>query len=105
MTRSREVKTGRFCKQGKEGKYNRKAVVLAAANYIVLTGSTLRDTAKIIGMSHTTVFNYVKYRLPKIDPQLYQKVQLVLEVNKSRFKNYKLKETKYALKNRQGRYN
>ena len=51
--------------------------------YIVETGSTVRATAKVFGLSKSTVHTDVSERLRKLNPQLYAEVREVLDTNKA----------------------
>ncbi|QAT50717.1 sporulation transcriptional regulator SpoIIID [Caproiciproducens sp. NJN-50] len=51
--------------------------------YIVQNKATVRSTAKKFGVSKSTVHKDVAQRLKAIDPQLYKKVKIILEFNKS----------------------
>ena len=51
--------------------------------YIIQNRSTVRSTAKKFGVSKSTVHKDVAQRLKAIDPQLYKKVKIVLDFNKS----------------------
>lgn len=53
------------------------------AQYIIKTNSTVRSTAKYFGVSKSTVHNDITEKLGKLNHDLYNKVQLVLEKNKS----------------------
>ena len=53
-----------------------------AAEYIVATRSTVRATAKRLGVSKSTVHKDVSERLLKIDGALYKEVKQILEQNK-----------------------
>ena len=53
------------------------------AEYIVKTGSTVRATAKVFGVSKSTVHKDVSDRLFIIDRKLYYKVKDVLDINLS----------------------
>ena len=53
------------------------------ANFIVDKNSTVRDAAKVFGVSKSTIHLNVTERLKKIDPTLYRKVRTVLDKNKS----------------------
>ena len=55
---------------------------LAAAIYTIENKSTVRETAKHIGVSKSTVHKDLKQRLPEINHSLYEKVANVLEVNR-----------------------
>ena len=57
--------------------------VIEEAEYISLTGSTVRETAKRFYQSKSTVHKDVTDRLILIDTQLYMKVQKVLQKNLS----------------------
>ena len=57
--------------------------VLALADYIITTNSTVRAAAKRFKVSKSTVHKDVTERLKKINPQLCTQVKSVLEQNKS----------------------
>ena len=57
-----------------------RAAELAA--YIIKTGCTVRQAAKHFGISKSTVHTDVTVRLKKSEPDLYERVRLVLDVNK-----------------------
>jgi putative DeoR family transcriptional regulator (stage III sporulation protein D) len=57
--------------------------VLEVGEYILESKETVRDTAKRFGVSKSTVHKDVTERLPKINPQLAEKVRQVLESNKA----------------------
>ncbi len=50
--------------------------------YIVENQATVRATAKVFGISKSTVHMDVAQRLKKVDPYLYKEVRKVLDVNK-----------------------
>ncbi len=52
------------------------------AAYIIDTGATVRQAAKRFGISKSTVHTDITARLSKSEPDLYDKVRLVLDVNK-----------------------
>ena len=52
------------------------------AEYIIEHNSTVRATAKIFGISKSTVHKDLTERLKKVNPQLYKQVRKVLDVNK-----------------------
>lgn len=52
------------------------------ANFIVDNNSTVRDAAKVFGVSKSTIHLNVTERLKKIDPLLYEEVRKVLDNNK-----------------------
>ncbi len=51
------------------------------ANYIIETGSTLRDTANVFMISKSTAHTDMTIRLPQIDTEKYDKVREVLDKN------------------------
>lgn len=59
--------------------YGSRAIMLA--NYILTTGCTIRDAAKIFALSKSTVHNDVSNKLKKIDFSLYKKVNKILRKN------------------------
>ena len=59
---------------------NSRAVALG--EYIIKTGATVRTTAKVFGISKSTVHKDVTERLEEIDYNLFLKVRNVLEKNK-----------------------
>ena len=52
------------------------------ALYMIETNGTVRSAAKHFGLSKSTVHKDLQQRLPKINPQLYNQVRLVLDINK-----------------------
>lgn len=50
--------------------------------YIVENAATVRATARKFGISKSTVHKDVSTRLKKVNPQLYNEVHHVLEINK-----------------------
>ncbi len=56
---------------------------LSAAAYTLDNHSTVRETAKVLKVSKSTVHNDLTDRLPKIDPQMASKVRGVLMTNKA----------------------
>ncbi len=50
--------------------------------YMVSRKATVRATAKVFGVSKSTVHKDLTERLPKLSPSLYKKVKLILEENK-----------------------
>ncbi len=78
--------------------------VKEVANYIYETKATVRQTAKIYGVSKSTIHKDVTERLLKIDPELANRVKKVLIFNKAerhirggeatrrKYKNMKVKE-------------
>ncbi len=55
---------------------------VAAAEYIIATGATVRQTAKKFGVSKSTVHKDVSERLANINFAMYSEVKNVLEKNK-----------------------
>lgn len=55
--------------------------VLQEANYIVVTGATIRETAKRFGVSKSTVHRDMRHLLPEINMNLYFKVGEILDFN------------------------
>ena len=53
------------------------------ANFIIKNESTVRETAKIFGISKSTVHKDVSERLLKINPALAREVRLILDENKA----------------------
>ena len=56
---------------------------LALAEHILETRNTVRDAAKVFGISKSTVHKDVTERLKDIDASLYEAVREVLEFNLS----------------------
>lgn len=52
-----------------------------AVDYTLQNRATVRDTAKKLGVSKTTVHKDLTKRLPKLDPKLYEEVREVLDYN------------------------
>ncbi|MDP4177288.1 MAG: sporulation transcriptional regulator SpoIIID [Bacillota bacterium] len=57
--------------------------VLEVANYIIDSKATIRKTAKIFGVSKSTIHKDMTERLPKINPQIAQEAKIILEINKA----------------------
>lgn len=57
--------------------------VMEIGNYILKSGATVRDTAKVFGVSKSTVHKDITERLPKINAGLAHDVKKILEVNKA----------------------
>lgn len=57
--------------------------VLEVSNYIYETRATVRQAAKVFGVSKSTIHKDVTERLQKIDKRLAEKVKKVLEYNKA----------------------
>lgn len=59
-----------------------KARVLNSSHIFLKEGATVREVAKIVGCSKSTVHKDFTERLPKIDSILYNKVKELLDYNK-----------------------
>ncbi|KIR02343.1 Stage III sporulation protein D [Lachnospiraceae bacterium TWA4] len=57
--------------------------VIDVANYIVRSGSTVRQAAKKFGVSKSTVHKDVTERLLKMNPMLASEIRKVLDINKA----------------------
>ena len=57
--------------------------VVQIANYILDEKATVRQTAKVFGVSKSTVHKDVTERLPKINPLVANQVKDVLDINKA----------------------
>lgn len=57
--------------------------VVEVAGYIVEHKATVRETAKVFGISKSTVHKDITERLPRINAGLSEAVRSVLDVNKS----------------------
>ena len=53
------------------------------ANYIISSKQTVRKTAKVFGVSKSTIYKDMAERLPKINPQLAKEVSIILAFNKA----------------------
>ena len=58
-----------------------RAVLLA--RHIIETGNTVRDTAKVFGISKSTVHKDVTERLMRSNPEMYTTVKEILDKNKA----------------------
>ncbi|MFI3129479.1 MAG: sporulation transcriptional regulator SpoIIID [Bacillota bacterium] len=58
-----------------------KARILEVADYIIETGKTVRETAKVFDVSKSTVHKDMSERLCDIDYDRYKKVARVLKYN------------------------
>ena len=58
-----------------------RAILLG--NYIAENNATVRTAANQFAVSKSTVHKDVTYRLSRINPQLYERVKLVLDTNKA----------------------
>ncbi len=50
--------------------------------YMVSGGATVRAAAKHFGISKSTVHKDLRTKLPELDPELYSRVEALLELNK-----------------------
>ena len=57
--------------------------VLEVSRYISRTKATVRDTARVFGVSKSTVHKDVTERLPKLNRDLAARVKRVLDTNKA----------------------
>jgi putative DeoR family transcriptional regulator (stage III sporulation protein D) len=57
--------------------------VLEVAQYIIDSKSTIRKTAKMFGVSKSTIHKDITERLPKINPQIAKEAKDILDLNKS----------------------
>lgn len=57
--------------------------VLEVANYIIVSKATIRKTAKVFGVSKSTIHKDMTERLPKINPQIAQEAKDILDYNKA----------------------
>ncbi len=57
--------------------------VLKAADYIASTGATVRQAARVLGVSKSTVHKDLQTRLPQLSGALAQEVGAVLSRNKA----------------------
>lgn len=55
---------------------------VSLGKYIVDNGATVRNAAKVFGISKSTVHQDITSRLEKVNPALQKKVKEVLEKNK-----------------------
>lgn len=69
------------------------------AEHIINSKTTVRQTAKVFGVSKSTVHKDVTERLPKINPLLAKKVKRILEKNKAERHIRGGKATKMKYKN------
>jgi len=57
--------------------------VMEISNYIMETSATVRQVAKIFGVSKSTVHKDITERLPLVNRALAQEIKNILEYNKS----------------------
>jgi len=55
--------------------------VIDVARYTLKTGATIRETAKVFGVSKSTIHKDLSERLPKTDKLLSKKVKAILKRN------------------------
>ncbi|MDN5365925.1 MAG: putative DeoR family transcriptional regulator, stage sporulation protein [Thermacetogenium sp.] len=57
--------------------------VLEISAYVIETSATVRQAARVFGVSKSTVHKDLTERLPRINPQMAKQVRLVLDINKA----------------------
>ncbi|MCI6691490.1 MULTISPECIES: sporulation transcriptional regulator SpoIIID [unclassified Clostridium] len=57
--------------------------VLEVAKYIIESKDTIRKTAKVFGVSKSTIHKDMTERLPKINPTIAKETHSILELNKA----------------------
>jgi putative DeoR family transcriptional regulator, stage III sporulation protein D len=57
--------------------------VLEVANYIIDSKATIRKTAKVFGVSKSTIHKDMTERLPKINPGIAREAKDILDLNKA----------------------
>jgi putative DeoR family transcriptional regulator (stage III sporulation protein D) len=57
--------------------------VLEVAKYIIGSKATIRKTAKVFGVSKSTIHKDMTERLPKINPQIATEAKIILDYNKA----------------------
>lgn len=57
--------------------------VLEVAQYIIDSKATIRKTAKVFGVSKSTIHKDMTERLPKINPAIAQEAKIILDLNKA----------------------
>jgi putative DeoR family transcriptional regulator, stage III sporulation protein D len=73
--------------------------VLEVARYIIESKDTIRKTAKVFGVSKSTIHKDMTERLPKINPVIAEQTYSILELNKSERHIRGGKATKMKYKN------
>ncbi|KZL88500.1 sporulation transcriptional regulator SpoIIID [Clostridium magnum] len=58
-----------------------RARVVEVANYTIATEATIRTTAKVFGVSKSTIHKDIVERLLKVNPQLHEEVEKVILKN------------------------
>ena len=57
--------------------------VLEVAQYIIYSRATIRKTAKVFGVSKSTIHKDITERLPKINPDIAEEAKSILDLNKA----------------------
>ena len=57
--------------------------VLEVAQYIIYSRATIRKTAKVFGVSKSTIHKDMTERLPKINPDIAEEAKIILDLNKA----------------------
>lgn len=57
--------------------------VLEVAQYIIHSRATIRKTAKVFGVSKSTIHKDMTERLPKINPDIAEEAKSILDLNKA----------------------
>ncbi len=57
--------------------------VLEVAKYIIGSKATIRRTAKVFGVSKSTIHKDMTERLPIINPQIANEAKTILDLNKA----------------------
>ena len=57
--------------------------VLEVAQYIIYSIATIRKTAKVFGVSKSTIHKDMTERLPKINPDIAEEAKSILDLNKA----------------------
>lgn len=52
-------------------------------DYVLNTGSTVRQAAEYFGISKSTVHKDLTYKLERINKSLYNKVKVIIDLNKA----------------------
>ena len=75
--------------------------VLEVAQYIIDSKATIRKTAKVFGVSKSTIHKDMTERLPKINPTIAEQTHSILELNKAErhIRGGKATKMKYKVEN------
>ncbi|MGU8704827.1 sporulation transcriptional regulator SpoIIID [Clostridium perfringens] len=57
--------------------------VLEVAQYIIYSRATIRKTAKVFGVSKSTIHKDMTERLPNINPDIAEEAKSILDLNKA----------------------